>query len=225
MSAEMFCCKRKQSRQSSIYVRSENSENGKEEDEEDLFGCPGFNQLEIKEWKMELRENNICMDEHNLLIKKQKIKAIEENTERQRKASEQEMEEKEKELEIQRKHLDEEMKTFEENLARKKGLEGKEQVKKLSQELVDNKNLELTEKNALLEITLKMKKNEEKMEIEFRTNNGEQQDGELLRARSIEVEERERELVQQQESLDGRELQLEEKKLILEIAFRVNDFR
>jgi hypothetical protein len=224
MTSEMFCCKRKQSCQSSIYVRSENSENEKE-DEEDLFGSSGFNQLEIKEWKMELRENNICMDEHNLLIKKQKIKAIEENTERQRKASEQEMDEKEKELEIQRKHLDKEMKIVEGNLARKKGIEEKDQAQKLSQELVDKHNFELTEKNALLEITLKMKKNEKKMEVEFRTNNGEQQDGELLRARSIEVEERERELVQQQESLDERELQLEEKKLILEIAFRVNDFR
>ena len=91
----MFCCKRKQSCQSSIYVRSEKSENEKEDDEDDLFGCSGFNQLEIQEWKMELRENNICMDEHNLRIKKQKIKAIEENTARQRKASEQKIEEKE----------------------------------------------------------------------------------------------------------------------------------
>ena len=80
----MFCCKRKQSCQSSIYVRSEISEN-ENEDEEDLFGCSGFNQLEIKEWKMELRDNNICMNEHNLRIKKQKIKAIEENKARQKK--------------------------------------------------------------------------------------------------------------------------------------------
>ena len=222
----MFCCKRKQSCQSSIYVRSEISEN-ENEDEEELFGCSGFNQLEIKEWKMELRENNISMDEHNLRIKKQRIKAIEENTARQRKASAQEIEEKEKELEIQRKQLDEEMQLFEENLARKKRFEEKDQVQKNSQELVDKRNLELTEKNALLEITLKMKKKEE-MEIElkeFRTNSAEHQDRELLKARSIDVEERERELVHQQESLDERELQLEEKKLILEIAFRVNDFR
>ena len=176
---------------------------------------------------MELRENNISMDEHNLRIKKQKIKAIEENRERQRKASEQEIEEKEKELEIRRKQLDEEMQIFDENLARKKIFEEKDQVDKFSQELVDNRNLELTEKNTLLEITLKMKKKEE-MEIElkeFRTNSAEHQDRELLKARSIDVEERERELVHQQESLDERELQLEEKKLILEIAFRVDDFR
>ena len=224
MSSEMFCCKRKQSCQSSIYVRNENSEDEKEE-EEDLFKWSGLNQLEITEWKMELRENNICMDEQNLRIRKQKIEASEESTERQRKASVQEMDEKEKELEVQRKQLHEEMKIFEENLAKANGFEEKNQLQNLSQELADETNLELNEKGALLEITLKMRRNEENSKVEVSSNSSDQQDSELLRARSIEVEERERELVDQEESLEKRELQLEKRKLILEIAFRVNDNR
>jgi hypothetical protein len=36
-----------------------------------------LNEMEINEWNMELRRNNICMDEHNVDIRMQKIKESE----------------------------------------------------------------------------------------------------------------------------------------------------
>lgn len=196
-------------------MKAEHSENEEEEEDEVMIAQSRLDLLEIKEWKMQLRENNICMDECNLRMKKQKLRDIEENAARQRKASEQEIEERERELELQRRQLEEEMKKVEHELA-------------IRQENMKEKDFEVTEKNAILEITLKINKREEKMAIELnksKANKANEQDREQLRARSIEIEEREQELVHQQESLDERELKLEEKNMIMEIAFRINDFR
>lgn len=228
MSVSMFCCKRSQSCHSAVYMKAEHSENEEEEEDEVMIAQSRLDLLEIKEWKMQLRENNICMDECNLRMKKQKLRDIEENAARQRKASEQEIEERERELELQRRQLEEEMKKVDEAFRRKRGTSKEEHELAIRQENMKEKDFEVTEKNAILEITLKMNKREEKMAIELnksKANKANEQDREQLRARSIEIEEREQELVHQQESLDERELKLEEKNMIMEIAFRINDFR
>ena len=63
--------------------------------------------LDVKEWTMELRENNIIMDEYNVNVKEQKIKDIEEFEARQRQAREQEIEERQREISDERRKLEE----------------------------------------------------------------------------------------------------------------------
>ena len=91
------------------------------------------------------------------------------------------------------------------------------------EETLKRKDFELTDKNASLEITLKMNEQSERLAIQLknpRTNliNEDKKQNKLLDAREQTV-------LRQQQKLDERELHLEEKNMIIDIAFRLNDYR
>ena len=62
----------------------------------------GMDNLDIKEWRMELRENDLCLEEGNIMAKRLKLKDVEENYEEQK----QQQEEEKKEIEEKRKSVE-----------------------------------------------------------------------------------------------------------------------
>ena len=219
----MWCCKRK----TSLDVIEEELDNisKNSEENEDLCIKYGISHLEVREWEMILRENNIFMEEYNMKLKKQRMKDLEEREARQRKAREEEIREKERELQRQRTAMEEQMA---ERLARQREIEEREQQLHVEQQRLKEIEFELLEKNSILEITLRMNEKEEKFALQLRKQQAlelERNEAALIHARQREIEEREKDIARRQQNLDERELQLEEKSTILEIAIRVNEFR
>ena len=91
----------------------------------------------------------------------------------------------------------------------------------------------MNEKNAIMEIVLKMSNKTEKLSINLNSDSPAKLTTDrcspsnqiLMQERVRELEVREENLRRMQENLDQREIQLEEKRMILEIAIRINDFR
>ena len=94
-------------------------------------------------------------------------------------------------------------------------------------------HFEVNEKNAIMEIVLKMSNKTEKLSINLNSDSPAKLTTDrcspsnqiLMQERVRELEVREENLRRMQENLDQREIQLEEKRMILEIAIRINDFR
>ena len=183
-------------------------------EEEKLLPGYGMKNLEIREWRVELKESELNIQEGNIKAKRMKLREMEESVECQQN----DQQEKKKELEEKKNELVER----EANVERQK-----ENLRRL--------HFEVTEKNAVMEIVLKLKDKTEKLSINlnsdspsFHNNGSISSPGSelvLLQERVREVEEREANLRRMQENLDQREIQLEEKRMILDIAIRINDFR
>ena len=191
--------------------------------------------LDVKEWTMELRENNIIMDEKNVKAKEKKIRDIEENEARQRQVREKEIEERHREIDKQRNKLGEERIQMNERLTKLMEIDEIQEVihlqhqdiLSLNQQLVE-RELEVHEKNSLLEITLNMKQKDEKIALQKKNLQAIElieEENQLNLARESEIEVREKEIALQQQNLDAREVQIEEENRILEIAIHLNDFR
>jgi hypothetical protein len=199
---------------------------------EEIVQNSSFSSLDVLEWTMELRENNMMLDLHNIKVKEKKIKDIEESEASRVKAREQEIERREREVEDQRRKLEEERKQMEERHKRQREFEEREEVLNLRhQEILDRqrglkeKDAEIKERSAILEITLKLNEKEERIAIQLSNLQSATSEEQLNILRRREIEEREREVAQQQTNLEARELQLEEKNTILKIAIRLNEFR
>ena len=85
--------------------------------------------------------------------------------------------------------------------------------------------MEVNEKNAVMEIVLKLSNRTEKLSINLSSDSAQPSAQLVMQERVRQLEEREANLRRMQENLDQREIQLEEKRMILEIAIRINDFR
>ena len=175
--------------------------------------------MEIKERKMQMRENEICRKEISVKEKKQKLKEVEENERILMKALDQQFENREHFIIVKQNKLEADLKEMNENLA----YLAKNEFHHEREETLKRKEFELTDKNAVLEITLKMHEQSERLAIQLKdheTNliNEDKKLNKLLDAREQTV-------LRQQQKLDERELHLEEKKMIIDIAFRLNDYR
>ena len=218
----MLCCKWKKS---SEEVNHTEKISEVSEEDEDMCEKSGLSPLEVREWKMILREHNIFMDEYNMRMKQRRMKELEEREARQRQAREEAIQERELELQRQRRALEEQI---EERIARRRAIEEREQELQSEQQRLKAMEFKLSEKNSILEITFRMNEKEEKFALQLKKQQAlemEQSETALIHSREIEIEEREREIAQRQQNLDERELQLEEKNTILEIAIRINEFR
>jgi len=182
-----------------------------ESEEEKVLPRFEMKNLEIRELKVDLKENELNMKEGNIKAKRIKLREMEETVESQK----QDQDDKKKELEEKKQELDEREANVEKQ---------KENLKRLY--------FEVNEKNAIMEIVLKMRNRTEKLSINLDSSSpalhtsGDNSGTELLllQERVRELEEREASLRRLQENLDQREIQLEEKRMILEIAIRINDF-
>ena len=199
---------------------------------EEMIQNSSFNSLDVLEWTMVLRENNILMDMQNLKVKEKKIKEIGRSAASQVRARQEVIERKECEVEEERRKLEEERKQIDERLKLQREFEEREEVLNLRhEEILDRqqslkkKETEIKESNAILEITLKLNEKEERFAIQLRNLQSATSEAQLHILRQREIVEREEEVARQQTSLEERELQLEEKSTILEIAIRLNEFR
>ena len=129
-------------------MRKEKCEN--EEEAEHMIELPGLDCLEIKQWKIMLRENDISMDEFNLKRKKLETKELEESIERLRKEKEQEIKDRKRILEIQRRQFEEEMKLINEVSAIRIEMVEREQNLLIQREKLRQREMELTEKMLFL---------------------------------------------------------------------------
>ena len=162
------------------------------------------------------------------------MKCIKEREVKERQAREKDIEEKQRKIETERKELEDQRIQIEDRLSRQNTVVDEKESTRFAQELYEKrqrlkaKQFEIQEKNAILEITLKINKKEERLAIQLKNSkamtlaNGENQ---LVVTREREIEERENELTLRQHSLEERELQLEKKSSILDIAIRLNQFR
>jgi hypothetical protein len=229
----MFCCK---GRNSLDGLKKEKMKSNKcfqkIHQMEEIIQNSSFSSLDVLEWTMELRENNMMMDLHSLKVKEKKFKDIEESDSSRVKAREQEIEQREREVEDQRRKLEEERKQMEERHKRQKEFEEREELLNLRhqknldlQRCQKEKEAEINERSAILEITLKLNEKEERIAIQLSNLQSATSEAQLNSLRQREIEEREREVAQRQTNLEARELQLEEKSTILEIAIRLHEFR
>ena len=81
----------------------------------------GICQLDVREWNLEMRENNVVMNEYNRKVKERKIKEDYVREDRLRESKEKLMEEKHKEIDQERWQLEEQRKSNEREM--KKHLE------------------------------------------------------------------------------------------------------
>ena len=91
------------------------------------------------------------------------------------------------------------------------------------EEALKSKDFELTDTNAVLEITSKMNEQSERLAIQLKNPRRNLINEDKKRNKLLDA--RERAMLQQQQKLDERELHLEEKNMIIDIAFRLNDYR
>ena len=102
--------------------------------------------MDVKEWAMEIRENNIVMDELNMQVKEEKMKDIEQIEYRQRKSREEEIVGKEKDIDNREKFL---------NMREKEINEKKKEVSLRYQKL-DRQELQIVEKSRIFEMLNQM---------------------------------------------------------------------
>ena len=117
-------------------------------------------QMDVIEWVMEMRENNILMDELNIEVKEGKMKDNKQIECRQRKAKEKEIVEKEKDVDDREKYFDMREKEL---VSRKQSLEEMEleiiEKKKdvaLRHEKLDRKETRLGRKRRIFEMLIQM---------------------------------------------------------------------
>ena len=126
---------------------NEGSRTSFDSEEEKLMLKSGMDNLDIKEWRMELRENVLCMEEGNILAKRQKLKESQENYEDDQK---QQQDDENKKDEIEKK---------------RKSVEDKEIAIANERENLRRLQFEVSEKNAIMEIVLKMNNQTEKLTL------------------------------------------------------------
>ena len=208
---------------------NENKANNNDHDEDDDVSLhSNLSDLEKREWQMELREHDLCMEEYNLQLRRQKMKRTEENEARVRHAKEEEIRKKEIQLHIQKKDLEKERLLMEERNSKKRGVEERERDLICKTKSLKEREFKLTEKNAILEIVLKMNDREGKVAVkigDLQTGEEDQNMKEQIQARENELEEKEEELCLRQHYLDEQEIKIEEKNNILQIAIRFNEYR
>jgi hypothetical protein len=171
-------------------------------------------EMDVKEWIMELRENNIVMNEMNVKDKEQKMKVTKGDEARLIQARQEDLEGRQNENEKEMKKLKEQRVKFEERMKlQRENYEREEVVDTGHKEILGQKQpatekqFEYQEKNAILEIRL---------------NRREKEMG-ALQIRNLQ--EREHEMYLQHQNLDRRELELGEKSSILDVAIRLNRIR
>ena len=100
----MYCCKQQSSILSDLKQMEDEELNCFEmlKTKESIL-LSDFSHLDVKEWTMELRENDVKMDAYNVKLKEEKIKCIKEKEVKQRQAREKEIEEKQRKIENERK--------------------------------------------------------------------------------------------------------------------------
>ena len=173
---------------------------------EGINGKSEICEMDVKEWIMELRENNIVMDEMNVMDKEQKVKVMKEDEARLMQARQEDLEGRQNENEKEKKKLEEQRVKFEERVKLQRENYKREEVddnghKEIlgQKQPATEKQFEYQEKNSILENRLLMNERE--------------------------IKEREHEMHLQGLNLDRRELELEEKSSILDVAIRLNQFR
>ena len=129
------------------------------EEIEGINGKSEICEMDVKEWIMELRENNILMNEMNVVDKEHKMKVMKEDEARLMQARQEELEGRQKEMEREKKKLEEKRVKFEEMVK----LQREEVVDTGHKEILGQKqpetakHFEYQEMNTILEIRLKMK--------------------------------------------------------------------
>ena len=150
----MFCYKRKQK-----VVASKEDDLEKNEV---IIKPTILDLMEIKERKMQMRENEICRKEISVKEKKQKLKEVEENERILKKALDQQFENREHFIIVKQNKLEADLKEMNENLA----YLAKNEFHHDREETLKRKEFELTDKNAVLEITLKIHEQSERLAIQ-----------------------------------------------------------
>ena len=115
-------------------------------EEERLMLKSGMDRLEMKEWRMELRENELSMEEGNMKAKRMKLKELEDTFDEQQSKRQEEqnvIDEKQRNIDVKEAEV----------------VQEKEDLRRLK--------FELNEKNAIMEIILKMNNKTEKIAVNF----------------------------------------------------------
>ena len=188
----------------------------------------GVKKIDVKEWNMTLRENVICLDEHNVQVKKQKIKAIEQIETERKLAIEKEIDEREKELFCQQQILEVTRLELEQVKEMEKDISDREEKISQRRQALENREHDLDERDAILEIVVRLNEKEQKIALPLRNLEIVQQELEAsdrMLAKECQLEEKEAELFLRQRDIEEREFEIDEKNAVLEIAIRVNDFR
>ena len=164
-----------------------------------------MHEADVKEWAMELRENNIVMDEFNVLVKEEKIK------DQRRKLGE------ERNLMKRQNDLDEREKVV--NVREKELISRKQSLKEME--------FGINEKNSFLEISLKLKGNKEKISQQKNRNIIEmvQNETQLMVSMEKYIAMRGKEVTLRHRKLDRQESQIEEKSKMFDMAIQMNEFR
>ena len=115
---------------------------------------------DVKEWAMEMRENDIIMDELNMQVKEEKIKDNEQIENRQRKAREEEIVEKEKDFDDKEKFFiirEQELVSRKQSL-KERMLDINEKKKEMSlrNRKLDRKESQIEEKSKIFEMLIQM---------------------------------------------------------------------
>ena len=118
----MLCCKKNNVLSKSLAEMEEEEESRFTEiQERKLTQHDGISQLDVREWNLEMRENNVVMNEYNRKVKERKIKEDYVREDRLRESKEKLMEEKQREIDQERWQLGEQRKSNEREM--KKQLE------------------------------------------------------------------------------------------------------
>ena len=102
--------------------------------------------MDVQEWAMEMRENNIVMDELNMQVKEEKIRDIEQIEYRERTSREEEIVGKEKDIDYREKFF---------NMREKEINEKKKEVS-LRYQMLDIQELRIVEKSRIFEMLNQM---------------------------------------------------------------------
>ena len=198
----MLCCKMRERRETTENLKFEEVS----EEDEKIYKRSGIGPLDVKEWKIILRENIIVMDEYNMRMKKLKMKDLEEREARKIQARLEALQQREYELQRQRLTIEEQRK--ETSAGHNKITEKESEIQEKKQRL-KAMEFEISEKDRLIEICFAL---QVKRDIDLES----EQAGTDLREQ--EIRERERSIAERQDNLD-------KKEILLDIAISANDFR
>ena len=198
----MLCCKMKERRETTENLKFEEVS----AEDEKIYRRSGIGPLDVKEWKIILRENILVMDEYNMRMKKLKMKDLEEREARKIQARLEALQQREYELQRQRLTIEEQRK--ETSAGHNKITEKESEIQEKKQRL-KAMEFEISEKDRLIEICFAL---QVKRDIDLES----EQAGTVLREQ--EIRERERSIAERQDNLD-------KKEILLDIAISANDFR
>ena len=185
----------------------------------------GVNELQIKDWNMTLRENNVCMDEYNVMVKCQKMEAIEHIEVERRLSREKEIDDKEEDLLLQQKLLESEL---DQARIRVGKLKSWEYALTLRGQALDDRETNQKERNSVLNIIVRLNEKEEKIALQLRNRKAvqpEQTEDDVVSERERDMEEKEQELFVREKGLEKLESKMERKKVALEKAIWIKEFR